>query len=63
MLRDLFLVCLCLAIVANIVSDAVRLMDDPNARTIVQASSGTHIVLPDYLCPPDLGKDDHNYPS
>jgi hypothetical protein len=31
-------------------------MDDISARPLVAASAGSHIILPNYLCPPGLGK-------
>ena len=36
-------------------TDAVRLMDDPDARKIVQPSAGIHIVLPEYYSPRNMG--------
>ncbi len=36
-------------------SDAIRLMDNPDARKIVQPSAGIHIVLPEYYSPRNMG--------
>jgi glycerol-3-phosphate dehydrogenase len=36
-------------------TDAVRKLDDPSLQTIVQPSSGVHVVLPDYFSPRGFG--------
>jgi glycerol-3-phosphate dehydrogenase len=36
-------------------TDVIRKMDDPNAESMCQLSSGIHIVMPDYYSPPDMG--------
>lgn len=35
--------------------DSLRKMDDPEAKSIVAPSSGTHVVLPGWLTPKDMG--------
>lgn len=30
-------------------------MDDLGARPLVAASAGSHIILPNYYCPPNIG--------
>lgn len=36
-------------------SDSIRNMDTPVVRPLVAGSEGSHIILPNYLCPPGLG--------
>jgi len=36
-------------------SDTIRNLDDPNSRPLIAPSSGAHVILPNYLCPPDIG--------
>ncbi len=35
--------------------DNIRFMDDPGAIPLVAASRGTHIILPNYYCPRNIG--------
>lgn len=35
--------------------DGIRKMDDPKAENVIVPSSGTHIVLPDYFSPKNMG--------
>lgn len=35
--------------------DSLRKMDDPNCQSIVAPSSGTHVILPGWLTPKDMG--------
>nr|ANM86756.1 glycerol-3-phosphate DH [Stygiella incarcerata] len=36
-------------------ADHIRLMDNPNAKPVLEAAAGTHIVLGKSFCPPDTG--------
>lgn len=36
-------------------SDSIRLMDNPEARQMVQPSAGIHIILPGYYSPRSMG--------
>ena len=35
--------------------DGIRKMDDPKAENVIVPSSGTHIVLPEYFSPKNMG--------
>ena len=45
----------CVVNATGIFVDKIRKMDDPAARNMVQPSSGSHVVLPDYYSPRGMG--------